>query len=1048
MLHIHHGNRPDSLAAALTALLRVDPLPLLEPETIVVPSTALARWLDFRLADELGIATQNACVFPASYVWQLFGRVLSDVATNNPFDQDAMQWRLLRLLDESRVPEIRHYLAGDDGTRQYELAGKLAGLFDRYLVERPDWIAAWTAGRRLGLGDDEPWQTALWRALFAELSRVAAEHPRVRFLAALRQQPALRTRLPRRICLFCVEAMPELYWEVFTGLAAWIDLHVFVLAPCREYWGDIEQMRKRLRMEIEQPEVAVLYETGHPLLASLGRARQHATVRLADAAAQSACAEHEYFSVPSATLLGTLQRDILELSASRTVAIDATLQIHDCHGAQREAEVLLDCLLDRFEKLPGLQPSDILILTPDIETYGPMVAAVLANAPRERRIPCAVADRPLAVAPLWHALRQLCVVAMGEFDAESVLALLEEPPLRRAFGLGENELPRLRDWVAEASIRWGIDGTVRARRGLPADDAHSWRAGLRRLLLGVALPDDPERLWHGMLPVTGIEGERAELLGRFVTFAEALFALSEKVGAGRTAHAWCRLLAETLGSFLSPAEAEEGQAQRMREALTRLGELADDARSSTRLPLSVLLRELDERLAGQAPAQAFVSGAATIAALQPGRPVAARVICLVGMNDGAWPRPVTPTGFDLLAQHPRPGDRNRRGAERYAFLEALLCADAALIVTYAGRDPRSNLELPPAAPLAELIDTLTAMTENAAAALVVQHPLQPFGSAYFEEGDTRIFSFDAEHCLPVSAQEAPAFLGQEVRVEDAGTDEIDLPELQRFFAHPVRHFLRTRLGIHLEESEELLDIHEPFIPDALEAYRLREAQFAGQMAGQNPDEVNALLRARGWLPQGVAGELAARAARDQIAPVWQLAQPWLAAQRQPDCAALFEAHGLRLSGRIAGLTDSGLWRVRHGKLRAKDRLRLWLDHLLLNHAAPAGIPLFSTLIARDTQLQLAPEPDAPAILADLLAVYREGVRRALPFYPETAWAWLEQKNWRREWLGDTFNDKPGECDDAYVRLALRDAPKDPLGAEFQQLAGRILGPLQQKVGDG
>ncbi|MEW6514569.1 MAG: exodeoxyribonuclease V subunit gamma [Pseudomonadota bacterium] len=1048
MLHIHHGNRPDSLVAALTTLLRVDPLPLLEPETIVVPSTAMARWLGFQLADGLGIAAQNAFVFPASYVWQLFGRVLPDVATSNPFDRDAMHWRLLRLLGDSRAPEIRHYLDGDDGARQYELAGKLASLFDRYLVERPDWIAAWSAGKRLGLGPDEVWQSGLWRTLRADLPEVATEHPRERFLAALRAQPAVRARLPRRLSLFCVEAMPALYWEVFVGLAVWLDVHVFVLAPCREYWGDIEKMRERLRMELEQPEAALLYETGHPLLASLGRARQHAVLRLADAATQTASAEHEYFVAPPSTLLGALQRDILDLSASRAVAMDATLQIHDCHGAQREAEVLLDRLLDLFERLPDLRPADILILTTDIEAYGPIIEAVLAHAPRERRIPCTVADRPLAIAPLWRALRQLCVVAAGEFDAESVLSLLDEPALRRAFDIDENELPRLRDWVGEAGIRWGIDGAARARHGLPAEDAHSWRAGLQRLLLGVALPDAPERLWQGMLPVTGIEGERAELLGRFVDFTEALFGLSEKVGAGRTASEWCRLLAATLEHFLAPDEAEEGQAQGLRETLTRLGELADSARCATRLPLSVLLREIDERLKEQAPAQAFVSGTATIAALQPGRPVSARVICLVGMNDGAWPRPATPQGFDLMAAHPRPGDRNRRGEERHAFLEALLCAGDALIVTYAGRDPRSNLELPPAAPLAELIDTLVAMTGKAADALVVQHPLQPFGSAYFDGRDTRIFSFDAEHCRQASVPAASAFLGRKVRVEALDVDEIDLPELQRFFAHPVRHFLRERMGIHLEESEELLDMHEPFVPNALEAYRLREAQFAGLVAGHPVDEVTALLHARGWLPQGVAGDLAARAAHDEALPLWQSAQAWLDAGRQPDCAVEFAAHGIRLSGRLDGLTDRGLWRVRHGKLRAKDRLRLWLDHLLLNVAAPAGVPLHSSLIARDAFMQLVPEPRAREVLAGLLALYRDGLLQALPIYPETAWAWLEQKNWRREWEGDAFNYKPGERDDAYVRLALRDRPEDPLGAEFQQLAEHIFGPLKQKVGDG
>lgn len=1053
MLHIHLGNRPDSLAAALTALLRVDPLPLLETETVVVPSTALARWLGFRVADGLGIATQNACVFPAAHVWHLFGRVLPDVAASNPFDRAALHWRLLRLLGTSRAPEVRHYLTDDDGTRQYELADRLAALFDRYLVERPDWIAAWTAGERIGLGPDEVWQAGLWQALVGELSGVGSEHPRARFLAALQEQPALRARLPRRISLFCVEAMPALYWDVFVGLAQWIDLHVFVLAPCREYWGDIELTRQRLRMEIEQPEAAVLYETGHPLLASLGRARQHATVRLADAATQVASAEHAYFSPPPATLLGSLQRDILELAPGRSTSPDASLQIHACHGAQREAEVLLDRLLELFERLPDLQPSDILILTPDIETCGPIVSAVLMHATRPHRIPCVVADRPLAVAPLWRALRQLCVVAAGELDAESVLSLLDEPALRRAFGIGENELPQLRDWVAEAGIRWGIDGAARNRqpsRGLPADDAYSWRAGLQRLLFGVALPDTEERLWQERLPVGGVEGARAELLGRFIDYAEAVFALAAKVSSRETAPAWQRLLGATLERFLAPDENEEQQAQRLRATLGRSGEQAAAADCTVRLPLTVMLRELDGQLAEQASAQAFVSGAATLAALQPGRPMAARVVCLVGMNDGAWPRPETTPGFDLLARYPRPGDRNRRGEERHALLEALLCATDALIVTYTGRDPRSNLELPPAAPLAELIDTLTTMTGRTVEDLVVEHPLQPFGAAYFEAGSTRLFSFDAEHCARDAQQVATPFLAPELRVADAENTDVALEDVLRFFANPARHFLRHVLGIHLEESEELLAIHEPFVLDRLEAYRLRAMQFEGLSAGQVAGTTTTLLRARGWLPQGVAGELAARAARDAALPLWQAARPWLAAERLAPVTARLEAAETSLTARLDGLTSLGLWRVRHAKVRPVDRLRLWIEHLLLNVAAPAGMPLRSVLVAQDDELTLGPEPRAREMLADLLAVYRDGQRQVLPFYPQTAWAWLEQKNPRREWEGDAFNNKPGERDDPYVRLVLRDRAGDPLGAEFQQLARRIYGPLRaaMKATDG
>ncbi len=1052
MLHIHLSNRPEALAVTLAEWLRAAPLPLLEKEIVVVPSTAAARWLAFRLADTLGASAQVATPFAAAFVWQLFGRVLPEVAAHNPFDRMAMQWRLLRLAANSNAAEVRHYLANDDGSRSHDLAVRLAALFDRYLVERPDWLLAWGAGRRIGLGADEGWQADLWRALVSELAGVAAEHPGERFLAVLKTSATARSRLPRRISLFAVEAMPTLYWEVFAGLAEWIELRVFVLSPSREYWGDIERVRARLRLEIEQPAAAALIDHGQPLLASLGRARQSALVRLADTAAQVASDETACFVTPPASLLGRLQHDLLDLTTSIDCPADQSIQVHACHGPLREAEVLHDRLLALFEVLPDLTPADILILTPDIETYGPLVAAVLQHAAPPRRIPCTVADRPLGQAPLWRAMRRLCAVAAGEVDAESTMSLLDEPALRRAFGIVADDLPLLRDWVAEAGIRWAEDGAARARRGLPADASHTWRAGLRRLLLGVALSDTSDRLHEGILPIPCIEGSRAALLGRLIDFAETVFDLSRKVGAGRTATAWSELLLTVLERSFAPEESEAGEAQHLREILDALAVQARGADCTIPLPLSAVLREVDAALVDCAPAQAFGSGTATIAALQPGRPLPARVVCVVGLNDGDWPRPVQPPAFDLLARYPRAGDRNRRAEERYALLEALLCARDALLITHTGNDPRSNVALPPAAPLAEVLDTLAAMTGRPDAELVTHHPLQPFSPAYFT-GSATLFSFDAEHCPPTSIRTAEPFIAADARAAGAPADVVELEQWQRFFAHPTRFYLREQLGIHLEAGEELLESHEPFVLNRLEAYRLRAACFEGWRAGRASEQTQQLLRARGWLPQGAAGDRAFLVALDEALPIWHAARPWAEANARPACETVFSDGLTTLSGRLDDLTARGLWRLRFGRLRAPDRLRLWLDHLLLQ---AAGQPMNSILIALDGTVSLAPLPVARAgeILADLLAIHRDGLLHPIPFYPETAWAWLEQKStWRSAWTGSPFQRRPSECEDPYRRLALRDCPDDPLGESFQTLARRIFQPLRDqlepgKVGDG
>ncbi|MCX8017367.1 MAG: exodeoxyribonuclease V subunit gamma, partial [Rhodocyclaceae bacterium] len=582
-------------------------------------------------------------------------------------------------------------------------------------------------------------------------------------------------------------------------------------------------------------------------------------------------------------------------------------------------------------------------------------------------------------------------------------------------------------------------------------EAHSWRAGIQRLLLGVALPDAPERLFEGQLPVPGIEGEHAERLGRFLDFATALFELHGKVGAGRTAMEWCDLLLEALERCIVADEEEAAGQQRVRSALLALAESARTASCTSLLPLSVILRELEALLAARAPARAFAGGAATIAALRPGRPLPARVVCLVGMNDGAWPRPQSVPSFDLIAAQPRAGDRDRRHEERYAFLEALLCARDALIITFTGHDPRSNLAMPPAAILAELVDTLAKMTGCKDEALIVRHPLQPFSPAYFDGRAAALYSYDAEQCAASARlgrlQPAAAFCVAAGGEQEQAPAEVELADLLSFFAHPAKHFLRRRLGIHLEESEELLDIHEPFVPDRREAHRLRAAHLEALRAGLDGEEATRLLAARGWLPHGVAGALVSEAAAREARPLWLAAQPWAAAAQLPPVPVKLEIGGMRLVGLLEGLSANGLWRLQAGNAHAKHRLRLWIEHLVWQIVAPDDLPRTSALIARDGVIELAALADPWTPLADLLALYRRGAAAPLPFYPDTAWAWLEGKSgWRAVWQGGEFSDRPGEGQDPYWRLALRDSPDDPFGLAFEQTARFVLVPLFTALG--
>lgn len=1036
------SNRVEILGEQLAARLAADPLPLLMRETIVVPSSALARWLEFRLADALGIAAHIDWAFPAEFAWRLIAAVLPEVGEENPFAACRMRWRLLRLCQESAEAALAAYLADDDGRKGWELARRLAALYGRYLVERPEWLMTWAHGQRLGLGADEHWQAALWQRLIAELSVNGLEHPMERFFARLASDAKARERLPRRLTMFCSsEDLPELYWRFFTRLADYCEIEAYALSPSREYWAEIVHPRQRLRLALERPEAAALFEVGHPLLASLARGRRHVVARLAEMAQ---CEEH--YVAPPPTLLGRLQADLMTLAESVGEADDdGTIEFHACHGPQREAEVLADRLLALFERWPQLQPADILILTPDVETYGPVLQAALEEAPTPRRIPCRIADMPLREASSLRALMRLSETLNGDFSAESVLGLLDERLIRRAFALSEEEIGYLREWVAEAGARWGIDGAFRAARGAPDEETHSWRFALRRLLVSVAMPDETA-LYEDLVPVVGIEGSGAELLGRFLDFLEALFAVAREWSATMPpAAGWARLrmLAER---FLLPEEEEMEEWLRLIRALDELAAITKAAGVQRPVAITVLLAELAESLGARASPRAFASGRATIAALAPGRPLPARVVCLVGMNEGSWPQAGWPDSFDLLAQKPRPSDIDRRNEERYALLSALLSARDALLVTFTGADPHGHAEFPPAAPVAEIIDAVARLTNQSATALVIRHPLQPFAAEYCNGRDRRLFTY-AEECFPEQGQEGRGFGAVALaKPATAAPQEVERDRLAAALTAPARFFLRDCLGVTLEAGAACIEEHEPFIVAGLDEHRLRTTIAEMQRRGLSNTEAYARARGEGLLPHGIGGKIVFFERESEIAVLLASVRAAAGGETPSRLPFAVEVGGWRVTGAFEGVTRAGLIGWRAGRLRVRDRLCCWLDHLLWQLVAPAEASRASAFFALDGRLRFAPLQDAALHLTYWLDLYRRAQVQPLPFHPETAWEFaLGRSGWRRKFFGSVFEQ--GELErDPYLALAWRDREEEALGEEFQELARRIYQPLREAMG--
>lgn len=1042
------------------------PAPL-EKESIVVLSNGMSRWISMELAARLGVSASLEFSFPNDLLDRCFKSVLSGSHSSTPFTQTSLTWRIasqLPILSQlNGFEQVASYLGGDhDDRRLLQISHALAGCFDQYTIFRPEMVSAWDRG------DGDDWQAKLWRAI----SRDCGGSHRAALLRELQRHVAKGARpdgtLPRRISLFGISYLPPFHLEALRLLSSYCDVTCYLLNPCGEYWGTIISEKDKSRREIRSllpAEAEEYYETGNPLLSSLGTLGQEFFETLLEYGFEVEELDSPQGSTiqgavaPSTTLLGAIQNDILTLfdrpaSGARGVvpAEDRSLQIHSCHGTLREMEILYDNLLALFDELPDLEPRHIVVMIPDIETYAPYISSVFGNRASGRpALPYTIADRSIRRESLFvDAFLKVLDAATGRFALQEMLDLLETPAVMSRFGIDENELVVMGEWLRDCNVRWGLDADHRADLGFPSYSDFSWQAGLDRLFLGYAMAPDDSATFGGILPYPASSGRRAEALGKLAEFIAVVREYSLCFGSPHSLPEWADIFTSATDRMLQDDENDSGGSPAIAKALNSLRDAASLHGFVQLITLDAVRDHLSDLLAGSGGGYGFMGGSITFCAMLPMRSIPMRVIWLAGMNDGQFPRTERPPGFSLMNGARRRGDRSLRDEDRYLFLEALMAAEDRFCISYNGQNDRDNSNMPPSVLVAEVIDYVTngfAQSDGSAPATVLtRHRLQGFSPLYFDNSDpVHLFSYDRETCLAAEAKRVSGCSGRPFIVEPLSLDnsevlQIDLQQLRRFLANPAAAFLEQRLRVTPFNPAEEPDESEPFSLDALSRYSLAQELVMQMLKGTPYDDCLSAARSRGALPPLSAGKAAFDAAWERCRQFAAALEPQLGQQLEPLTVA-FAVDGVQLHAVLDNCLSGSHTRWRCAGMKGKDRLAIWLDHLLLNNAKAAGYPLKSVLIASDMTLELPPIEGAADILSDLLQLYCEGMARPLRFFPETSWTFLKegQAKAERSWRGDQRLGFTGECDNQAVSLCF--GGDEPWGEEFNALAKRIYGPL-------
>lgn len=1032
MLTLHRSERADVLLDALAGVLATPTDDPFTAEVIAVPARGAERWINQRLALRLGvpvggtdgdgIAANIEFPSPDALVADAVASASGIDPDTDPWRGEALVWSVLdvldELVDEPMGRALAHHLghsgiggwaeqSGYRARRRHATAEFIAGLLRSYTAERPDMVLDWITGDdhdgyRAPLPEDLAWQPELVRRLCRATSVPAPAQRLAPACAALRAEPAL-VALPSRISIYGAGRLTTEQLRVISALAQAREVHLWLPHPGPGLWDRVAA----LRADGDAGARGVLANPENQLLNGLSREIQALQWRLAPLVD----AEREHRAPePAATLLGRLQRGIHRDIAPHPqpdATADGTLEIHACHGPARMVEALRERLVRLFEDDRTLEPREVLIACPEVETFAPLITAAFGRSAEEsaarhpgQRLRVRLADRSLRFTnPVLDVIAAVLGLAEGRATVAEVLDLAAGEAVRRRFRFTDGDAERMREWAGPSGARWGFDAAARERFGLGGFPQNTLSTALDRILLGV-VADETADQWLGLgLPLDDVESTDIDLVGRYAEYLTRLGAATADCRGRRSAAQWARLLERITEELtdVSPREAWQ-QAQASREIAEALG-----GGGERELELGEVRGLLERRWAAKPTRANFRTGELTVCTLTPMRSVPHRVVVLLGLDDEVFPRRTRVGGDDVLGRRPALGERDPRAEDRQLLLDATLSATERLLIFYTGADPVSGGRRPPTAPVAELRDAAQALLGADAPGLTFRHPLQPFAPENFDAaklGRGVPYSFDAMALAGAHARQRPPTPPPPLidgPLTPVPAADVDLADLIAFCEHPIKAFLRQRLGFTVPPVEEELDGSLTVESDGLARWQIGDRMLTSRLAGANEAAFTGAELRRGTLPPfrlggAVLGSISANVER------LVAAAPTAADPGDTVDVAVDLGEGRVLLGSIPQVRGGRLVYVTYSRLKPQHRLRAWVELLALGAGLGAGgrgAKLTATVIAQGsagTGRSVLTLPEDPvSILRQLVALRDRGLTEPLPIFPQASEAYAQRR---------------------------------------------------------
>ncbi|MDR0236409.1 exodeoxyribonuclease V subunit gamma [Acinetobacter sp.] len=903
-----------------------------------------------------------------------------------------------------------------------------------------NWLAQWGRGEALNLEQQffktnqqisaftlnqaqelENWQRWLWQHTFhddfIEIQSIDADFWRVMDDDQQRLQ-ALK-KLPSQLIVFTLLDLPPSQLQFLRRLGQYLDVVILHYNPSQEYWADSvdPNWKKQYDLRVKERFIgknpnatdadiqkffdeftlnfnAEIRESRHPLLTRFGKqARDHFSILSNLSSGEEGQWVDAFVDEEPINLLTKLQSDILYLVEPEAHAYpiakeDDSIQIHVCHSALRQLEVLRDQLIDWLaQSSPDhlRRPNDVLVLVPDLKQIEPLIRSVFPHTPHQDSVylPVKIAGvTALDAHNAWRAVLGRIQLIESRFSIEDFADWLSLTATQLRYDLDVANTERMIELLINAGFKRGLDAQ-HLKRSLSQDDddfRFSFKFALDRLALGMAIPE--HNLFENVLSYAQVFTADFELITQLIQIYQDFdhrrdWMIAHELGKQTTVkcnvEAWLKLLMQDIVEF-EQAGVESLKTVReivkKQERMLTLASFYDEQEQSILkdidLPLTYLLNEIQNLLDGQID-QALPTGQITFSQIGQIRPLPYKLIILLNLDGGKFPDRDVHVPFDLMQiLKPQLGDRSRLDDDQGAFLDALLLAQENLWLFYNGFDVNDGEVRDPSSVLQELINhiafisqanqlqstsTSNTSSENLTTVAVAQtvsldgievpehiqslyhvHTLQPFEPRGFES-QHHIRYQDQWYQVAQQIRQAEALAQRNAWVNtpyplvQEDITVLDAGQWIQDITFPARLYLRT-LGVENLSAEDIPALNEPLILDGLARYQIRDFLQKAELHAAYDVVVKDMGLLQNQLPIGKV-QLSA----------WQIGlaeQDSLKARLKryaPEVTATTQRQWRIESGLVMNITlpqqkHSDWVSLDASSGRAKRRTKVWLEYLL------------------------------------------------------------------------------------------------------------------------